>query len=116
MIKPQRLIDIFASAVVAVGILMGGAGLYTRHIAPTEDAKRLAETCWPAATQETVCTVAETHLAKATADSRERGRKLALGGLFVLFAGGMIGGTASYARMAQSRMAHPRTDNRPPKP
>jgi len=189
MLKPQSLVDIFTSAVVAVGLFLGGLGLYSANtvdgalidkclpnntaLAQTADggihqgraraadhsrqqntqqaAQYVAEQVqghgiheqaitftYLASSQTAIstptknlhstndnelfliassddraytqiavdqpCSAAQMGEASAARDQSERGRKMALAGLFVIFAGGMIGGTAGYARVHQNRM------------
>lgn len=108
MINPIKLMDIFTAAVVAVGMFMGGAGLAIKHVFTVQEDKDLAAHCLPVQNDHIVenaqCSSEEITSSYEVYNRLDTAHNFALGGLFVILAGGMIGGTAGYARAYQNRM------------
>lgn len=106
MISGQRLVDIFTAAVVAVGLAIGGWGLAQKYGSTTSEDRALVTQCISNVpdNQTSSCSTAQMTQAQITQNTMDEGYNKALAGLFVIFAGGMIGSTASYARGFEQRL------------
>jgi hypothetical protein len=110
MISGQRLIDIFTAAIVTVGLAIGGWGLAQKYAKTETENRALVAQCLSQKMTATTgaelnnCSPEDVKTAQTTKAMMDAGHKKALAGLFVVFAGGMISGTAGYARGFERRM------------
>lgn len=108
MIDPVKLMDVFTASIVAIGLGMGGTGLAMEYVFTSDEDKTLLQNCLPEQNgrifENTECNALDLENAYKVHNRLETANSLAMGGLFTVLAGGMIGGTAGYARAFQRKM------------
>lgn len=147
--KAANVLRMITAPVVGAGLLMGGGGLAYKYMAVSGADKAVYDRCAPQLdqsvkkegatlsimrdgaaasvilTQEgTVnivhCTAQEMQTARDVADTREKGGKFALAGLFIMLAGGLIMSNEAYIYAFRAANRKKEDDNTPdpkkPKP
>lgn len=138
--KAVNVLRMITAPVVGAGMLMGGGGLAYKHMAVSGADKAVYDRCVSqldqsvnkqgaatlsimrdgAAASVTVtqdgtvnivhCTAAEMQTTRDVADTREKGGKFALAGLFIMLAGGLIMSNEAYIYAFRASYKKPEDD------